>query len=439
MSKLNLVLGDLLYSNPDAGVRVLRGSIEPQHLPIALKELTFSGVRSCNQAIQEAMNHASLAHPNIVQIYDCFLEQAPGGLFTANIVTELMDRDLNQEIESRRGVGTFWTEPELFVCMQALISALSFAERRGISHRDLKPQNIFTSQSTFKIGDFGSSSRNYATSAARRKTLQGSPFFLSPELKQAYIESLSAGQVNLNYDPVKSDVYSLGLTILFMARLAPPGELMDLRRLGEVTRNVIEGLDRYPELKQWLKVMLEERPEDRPSFEEMEKMLLEGSNSEDDHPQGQVEERKDALPAVLAPESAIARTGNEGVLALPAQKEIRRERAKVCTVCSEALRSEEWIGCLPGYLQGYRVFAESCCSVLCLESFSGVFKASNCPSCRRTFLPTDSTLKPLYCGHTMHSLCWTEFLSANPNKFRPGVMNCPCCHIETRYDKKPGN
>ena len=41
--------------------------------------------------------------------------------------------------------------------LQQVLEAVAYLHRRGIWHRDLKPDNIFMSHGTYKVGDFGSS------------------------------------------------------------------------------------------------------------------------------------------------------------------------------------------------------------------------------------------------------------------------------------------
>jgi serine/threonine protein kinase len=392
MSRFSLEFGATLYENPEAGVRVLSGFLNPEHFPIAIKEQTFSSFRSANLAVREALALSALSHPDIVRVYDCYLDQSETGACVVCLVTELMDRDMGQEIETRRLEGRKFTPEEMLNALRKLVEALSYAESKGICHRDLKPQNVFISETHIKIGDFGASSQSLG-SIGQRTSIQGSPFFLSPELKAAYIELLSSGSATLSVDPVKADVYSLGVTLLFMATLEPPAKLMELNRLEAATNEAIAGIeDDYPELKEWLEMMLGVRPEDRPTFRELEASIFPSS------------EPRQTLVQPLA-------------TSFPS-----------CLVCSEPI-SRPYDK--PRYLESYEIFSERCCSVRCLERHCGVWEQKKCLQCKE-YLERD--WKELDCGHRVHpEACWEELVTMLKNPLRPEVLNCPKCHIETRY------
>src|SRR5450755_5091722 len=90
----------------------------------------------------------SLRHPNVVELLDC--SPAPANAY---IVMEFID---GGELHGLRQVtGRFPWEIALHVVDQAL-RGLSAAHRKGIIHRDIKPQNImWTKEGGVKIADFG--------------------------------------------------------------------------------------------------------------------------------------------------------------------------------------------------------------------------------------------------------------------------------------------
>lgn len=396
MSRFNLEFGSTLYENAEAGVRVLSGFLNPEHFPIAIKEQTFSSFRSANLAVREALALSSLSHPDIVRVYDCYLDQNEAGACVVCLVTELMDKDMGQEIETRRLEGRKFTPEEILNALRKLVGALSYAESKGICHRDLKPQNVFISKAHIKIGDFGASSQSLGY-ISNRTSIQGSPFFLSPELKAAYMELLSSGSATLSVDPLKADVYSLGVTLLFMAALEPPAKLMELNRLEAATSEAIAGIEGdYPELKEWLEMMLGVNPEDRPTFRELESSLFLSS---------------EPVQAPVQPQSTSFPN---------------------CLVCTEPITRPYD---KPRYLRSYEVFSERCCSVRCLEQHCGVWKQRKCVQCGEY---VERDWKELDCEHRVHSeACWEELENRLKNPLRPEVLNCPKCHIETRYHLRP--
>ncbi len=165
---------------------------------------------------REARAAAMLNHPNAVVIHD-FGEDADG---TAYIVMELLEgHSLRQILNEQK---TMPPERTYGVLRQAC-AALESAHRRGIIHRDIKPDNIILTNSEdltdhVKILDFGIAKlRDKAVDTASLEkslttvgTVIGTPHYMSPEQCQG--EPADA----------RSDIYSLGVVIYEMLTGAVP-------------------------------------------------------------------------------------------------------------------------------------------------------------------------------------------------------------------------
>jgi hypothetical protein len=137
----------------------------------------------------------SLKHPNIVELLDCSPDPA-----NAYIVMEYVDG--GELLGLRHGAGRFPWEIALHVVDQSL-RGLSAAHRKGVIHRDVKPQNImYTREGEVKIGDFGISHAAHLTRLTVTGTVVGTPAHMSPE--QARGEELDA----------RTDLFSMG-TVLY--------------------------------------------------------------------------------------------------------------------------------------------------------------------------------------------------------------------------------
>lgn len=131
----------------------------------------------------EARIIAGLRHPNIVQVSD--LDRDKSGM--AFIVMELLEgEDLQDRIER---TGSIPLDEALLITRQ-LSSALHAAHLRGVTHRDLKPRNIFLSRheengeviQTAKVIDFGVSKvPRPADKATRDLLVLGTPRYMAPE------------------------------------------------------------------------------------------------------------------------------------------------------------------------------------------------------------------------------------------------------------------
>lgn len=123
---------------------------------------------------REAQSATSLAHPNIVSIYDVGEEN---DLYY--IVMEYVDgQTLKQYILQNSPIPT---ETALEI-MQQLTSAISHAHQNDIVHRDIKPHNILLDKNgNVKVTDFGIAMALSATSITQTNSVLGSVHYLSPE------------------------------------------------------------------------------------------------------------------------------------------------------------------------------------------------------------------------------------------------------------------
>ncbi|MBY0144526.1 Stk1 family PASTA domain-containing Ser/Thr kinase [Neobacillus niacini] len=156
---------------------------------------------------REAQSATSLAHPNIVNIYDVGEEN---DLYY--IVMEYVEgQTLKQYIQLNSPLQV----EETLEIMKQLTSAISHAHQNHIVHRDIKPQNILVDRfGNVKITDFGIAMALSATSITQTNSVLGSVHYLSPEQARG-------GMANK-----KSDIYSLGIVMfeLLTGRLPFSGE-----------------------------------------------------------------------------------------------------------------------------------------------------------------------------------------------------------------------
>jgi eukaryotic-like serine/threonine-protein kinase len=156
---------------------------------------------------REAQSATSLAHPNIVNIYDVGEED---DLYY--IVMEYVEgQTLKQYIQQNSSLRV----ENAIRIMRQLTSAISHAHQNDIVHRDIKPQNILIDlDGNVKITDFGIAMALSATSITQTNSVLGSVHYLSPEQARG-------GMANR-----KSDIYSLGIVMfeLLTGRLPFSGE-----------------------------------------------------------------------------------------------------------------------------------------------------------------------------------------------------------------------
>jgi len=125
--------------------------------------------------LREAQTAAGLNHANIVTIYD--IGEMEGGPFLA---MELINGLSLAEILEESG-STHMTPAEALPIVHDLCTALDYAHREGVVHRDVKLENVMiTEDGILKLMDFGLAK---AMHQAPDKTLviTGTPLYMSPE------------------------------------------------------------------------------------------------------------------------------------------------------------------------------------------------------------------------------------------------------------------
>ncbi|CAN5607996.1 N/A [soil metagenome] len=147
---------------------------------------------------REAQNAASLAHPNIVSIYDrgetedgtyyIAMEYLPGGTLKDRIVKR----------------GPLPARTAAAVALQ-ISEALKCAHESDVVHRDIKPHNILITESgDIKVTDFGIARAASSSTMTKTGSILGTAHYLSPE--QALGEPVRP----------QSDLYSLGVVLYEM-------------------------------------------------------------------------------------------------------------------------------------------------------------------------------------------------------------------------------
>jgi eukaryotic-like serine/threonine-protein kinase len=148
---------------------------------VAIKTLTegFSGESEMlKRFYQEAGHTGNLRHPNIVTVYD-FGDEA--GL--PYIVMEFLDgAPLDKLIQDREALHL----REKLDIMAQVCSALAYAHRMGMIHRDVKPANVIVQRDGLvKLLDFGiaraGGHQPMDKSMTRTGTLVGTPAYIAPE------------------------------------------------------------------------------------------------------------------------------------------------------------------------------------------------------------------------------------------------------------------
>jgi serine/threonine protein kinase len=202
--------------------------------PTALKEMVpqfnlsdemLAGLRE--QFRQEAQILATLVHPNLVRVTDYFSWDGKEYL--------VMDFVEGENLAERIAQKGAQSEERVLEWAGQLLEALGYCHKRGVIHRDIKPQNIIiTPEGQAVLVDFGLV-KLWDPSAPETRTVMrgaGTPEYAPPEQYD----------MGVGHTDQRSDIYSVGATLYHALtgqvpptatqRMASPSSFMPPRRIN---------------------------------------------------------------------------------------------------------------------------------------------------------------------------------------------------------------
>lgn len=233
--------------------------------PVAIKIVAHAGIPSRETAdlLREAALLQSLRHPHIVRYLG--VADLPGSLSTFLIMEYVEGGNFSDWTDQHRPCSAADTVPLLL----QITDALSFLHSCGVLHRDLKPANVLVrpvpgAVPVLLVADFGIA-RPIRGGIASEMRPAGTPGYSPPETWRGLEVSAAA------------DVYSLG-AIAWHCLVGPRATAETEGRTGgdsglrrTLARKV--GNERDP-LVDVVVRMLSERPEDRPTLDEVRRGLV---------------------------------------------------------------------------------------------------------------------------------------------------------------------
>ena len=112
----------------------------------AMKKITASSIDEINEKKKEyeLLINLNKENPNLntVKILGIQTKKLDKLTYVMYILMELADYDWEKEIKKRSKLKLYYTEKELINILKSLIETFSLLQTKGISHRDVKPQNI---------------------------------------------------------------------------------------------------------------------------------------------------------------------------------------------------------------------------------------------------------------------------------------------------------
>ncbi|HEY9875169.1 MAG TPA: SUMF1/EgtB/PvdO family nonheme iron enzyme [Candidatus Obscuribacterales bacterium] len=171
---------------------------------------------------QEAVRLDELGHHDQIPELLAYLTQ-DGRQY---LVQEFVDgQNLAQELEE---ASSAFTESQIRELLNDILPVLEFIHSGQVIHRDIKPENIIRRQRDNKLVlvDFGAAKFATGTALARTGTIIGSAEYLAPE----------QGRGKAVFG---SDLYSLGVTCIYLLTQVSPFDLFDINEDAWIWRQFL--------------------------------------------------------------------------------------------------------------------------------------------------------------------------------------------------------
>lgn len=203
---------------------------------IAIKILPPAFTRepqSIERFLREARSAAKLEHPNIVQVFNVGEKSSIYFISMQFIHGQSLEAHI---LEKKRIplAQALWV-------MDSCLKGLIYAHKRGIIHRDIKPDNLMiTDEGELKVVDFGlARSTQAGGTLSTTGQIMGTPYFMSPE------------QCNGTVVDLRTDIYALGITFYYMLSGKRPyeGNSAVLILMQHVNQDPVKTLDNFPDLQ----------------------------------------------------------------------------------------------------------------------------------------------------------------------------------------------
>eukprot|EP01063_Lacrimia_lanifica_P004780 TRINITY_DN1271_c1_g1_i1.p1 TRINITY_DN1271_c1_g1~~TRINITY_DN1271_c1_g1_i1.p1 ORF type:complete len:306 (+),score=149.63 TRINITY_DN1271_c1_g1_i1:70-987(+) len=251
----DVVLGRGSYGEVRRGADVETG--KKVAVKVMKKELLNKSPRQAKQLYREISIMKSLAHPNVVNLFDTY--QTSNNIY---MVMELVDGGelFNKIVESRQGLE----ENLARQYFQDLILGVRYVHEQGVAHRDLKPENILLSSTGIKISDFGLSNIQLTTESGQvvdhmqLQTVCGTPNYVAPEVLE-----------KKGYNGFMADIWSCGVVLYVMLTgYLPFTDPHVPTLLGMILRGKYEIPSDMPsEASNMVSSLMQRNPEERISLE----------------------------------------------------------------------------------------------------------------------------------------------------------------------------
>jgi serine/threonine protein kinase len=185
--------------------KLIKSSVDRKEIDCAASQPSLEDARLESEVLTRL--NQSGGHPNVVKMHNNFETDTYFVMVMDQLKGELFDVVMEGRLAEPRAQRYF----------RDVIGGLSFIHSQGIAHRDLSLENLLLSaDDKIVITDFGLCCD---VNVEKRQTQKvGKGFYIAPEVFA--VNDTKGG----SYDPLKADVWSLGVVLFILLTGAPPME-----------------------------------------------------------------------------------------------------------------------------------------------------------------------------------------------------------------------
>lgn len=235
---------------------------------VFIKQVRCESEEDAYHATIEAEIARNKPHPNLCNCLG--IERQPPFVY---IFSEVGSKGLLEDIEERFGQDPpkCYTEEELRKLMSELVAGFARLQEQGITHQDVKPENI-------RLGNCGEVKIGYLCLSKEIKRPQNMKLdrcpYLSPKLREAFVQG-EEHLLRIQHNAYKSDVFSLGVVFIRLICVNVPECFYDLKKLQvNIDRELGKLTDFSTQFTQLLSHMLQVEEDNRPDFLELREELI---------------------------------------------------------------------------------------------------------------------------------------------------------------------
>lgn len=276
----NLIYLKSIFHENYGDIKIMKLKDDSSLELFALKVFRVNDAKTMKTIYREANYRREITLDTVVKIKDVRYDEANlvcSDHFKVLVLLEFFEVTLKSEIRRRKEKNIYFSDRDILNLIDCVLSALILFDQKNISHEDVSPNTIFLAHGNiFKLNDIAFLTEGLN---AYKKFFIGaydsSECYLSPELLNNWKHRCISPE---NYSKQKSDIFSLGMTVLEAANLHSVNECYDFDEFKVNFEKLELFLDEMAKnfnasLCELVKIMVDPDENRRPNYQHLYTLL----------------------------------------------------------------------------------------------------------------------------------------------------------------------